>query len=414
MIKYDPNTYNEFECPKCKNKLELNDKVVSGMRILADLKCMNCQEEYWGDFPVGHGVNYSFYYSKKTKKIYPENYNWYSNLLKSTIESKDENSEDVKIRILKESKKNDKAILLNCLDNYYGHVILKLLNAQFYLDNYTDHDLVVIVPKFLTWMVPEEVNNIIEVDISLRESYLWINDLNMYVEKIIKKYKRAYLSKAYSHPHPKNYNISRFVGVSPFNLDNINKEKLTITYIWRSDRIIYKDKILYKLARKLNLEKMKNIYIWRQKRYIEKLYFDLNNNFSDVDFAVVGPNKIFDFNEEIKDLRVNKINKNIEINWCKRYANSQIIVGIHGSNMLLPSALAGFVIELLPQNRLGNYLQDILFRDNDARDILYRNRFLPLDISRKKLSKNIIGLIKNYNSFKKNMITNCHCHTIKL
>lgn len=408
MIEYYPNTYDDFKCPKCKNKLELNDKIVSGMRILADLRCDNCQEEYWVDFPVGHGVNYSYYLSKKNKMIYPKNYNWYSDLFKKTIESKNEKPKDIKIRILKETKRNEKVILLNCLDNYYGHIILKLLNTQFYLDNYTDHDLAVIVPKFLTWMVPDEVNNIIEVDISLRRSYLWIHGLNSYIEEFIGKYKKTYLSKAYSHPHPSNYDISRFVGVTPFNLNNMSKNKLTITYIWRSDRIVYKDKFLYKVAQKLSLRKLKKFYVWRQKKYIEKLYFKLKKSFSEVDFAVVGPNKIFNFTDGIKDLRVNKINKDIEMNWCERYAKSQVVVGIHGSNMLLPSSLAGAIIELLPEDRFGNYLQDILFEGSDARDALYRNRFLPLDISTKKLSTNITGLIKNYNSFKKNMTLNCH------
>ncbi|HVF57329.1 MAG TPA: hypothetical protein VM934_14335, partial [Pyrinomonadaceae bacterium] len=53
------------------------------------------------------------------------------------------------------------------------------------------------------------------------------------------------------------------------------------------------------------------------------------------------------------------------------------VVGVHGSNMLLPSAHAGGVVELMGPERWGNFTQDILFRDaGDCRETLFRYRFL--------------------------------------
>lgn len=106
MIEYYPNTYNEFECPKCKSNTQLKSTTFTGMRILADIWCDKCKEEYWADFPIGQGLSTPFYYSKKTHVIYPENKtNWYSNLLIDTIKSKKQNSNNIKFKFLKKKRK---------------------------------------------------------------------------------------------------------------------------------------------------------------------------------------------------------------------------------------------------------------------------------------------------------------------
>lgn len=285
---------------------------------------------------------------------------------------------------------------------------MKLLNSQFYIDNLLDYDLIVIVPKFLSWMVPKEVYNIIEVNISLRKGYLWINGFNDFIKKFLKDYKEILLSKAYSHPHPKNYDISRFVGLEPFNEEKIKADELKITYIWRNDRLIFNNKLGFRISNKFNIGLLKKFYIWKQKKYIENLYIELNKNFNKVDFAVVGPGGEFEFAKGIIDLRFEKINEEVDKRWCERYSVSQIVVGVHGSNMLLPSGLSGSTIEILPEDRLGNFLQDILFDTNDIRDTLYRYRFVNDTISPYRLSKHITSLVKSYPSFRKDMVKNCH------
>jgi len=66
-----------------------------------------------------------------------------------------------------------------------------------------------------------------------------------------------------------------------------------------------------------------------------------------------------------------------EREWCERYAASHVAVGVHGSNMLLPSAHAGAVVELLGAERWGNFAQGILFRDaGDCRETFFRYRFV--------------------------------------
>ena len=136
MIKIYPNPYNKFRCPICETKLKLNSVIFPGMRVLADLVCRNCNQEFYADFPIGHGIYYQFYYSKQSGEIYPKNkLNWFSNYFKKTIYSRENhnNHSIYKCKIIKKNILNENVILLNCLDILYGHSFLKLLNAQYYL-----------------------------------------------------------------------------------------------------------------------------------------------------------------------------------------------------------------------------------------------------------------------------------------
>ena len=42
-----------------------------------------------------------------------------------------------------------KVVILNCLDDCYGHVLLKLLNTQRHLEKHPTLGLIVIIPKII-------------------------------------------------------------------------------------------------------------------------------------------------------------------------------------------------------------------------------------------------------------------------
>jgi hypothetical protein len=81
----------------------------------------------------------------------------------------------------------------------------------------------------------------------------------------------------------------------------------------------------------------------------------------------------------ISDQRVSEIDETIEKNWCTVYAESDVVIGIHGSNMLLPSALSGSTIELVPADRWINIYQDIIVSDNNVRISMSRIRMLNMN-----------------------------------
>jgi hypothetical protein len=127
-----------------------------------------------------------------------------------------------------------------------------------------------------------------------------------------------------------------------------------------------------------------------------------------LDFAVVGLGQGGDLPDWIADLRTRDITTVVEKRWCERYARSHVVIGVHGSNMLLPSGHAGATVELLPPDRLGNILQDLLLREDDARETLYRVRLLPLSTHSQEVAEVVLGLLK-YQASSRLMMGPEHC-----
>jgi hypothetical protein len=63
------------------------------------------------------------------------------------------------------------------------------------------------------------------------------------------------------------------------------------------------------------------------------------------------------------------------------YANSRIVVGVHGSNMLLPSSLAGMTIDLMPGDKWQCLPEDILFHEANPRMAIFRYRCIASESS---------------------------------
>jgi hypothetical protein len=96
------------------------------------------------------------------------------------------------------------------------------------------------------------------------------------------------------------------------------------------------------------------------------------------------------------DLTSVSVDDPLEKAWCERYSKSHIVIGVHGSNMHLPSALAGSTIELIPEDRYGNALQDIQPGEGDIRGNLFRYRLLPLSTSAETVSAIATSIFRKY------------------
>ena len=106
----------------------------------------------------------------------------------------------------------------------------------------------------------------------------------------------------------------------------------------------------------------------------------------------------------VKDLRRPAPDEAAERAWCERYAASHVVVGVHGSNMLLPSAHAGAAVELLGPERWGNFAQDILFRDaGDCRETLFRYRFVDASTPPAALAPLVATLLTRREDFRRLM-----------
>jgi len=374
MIQLYPNPNVSFDCPHCEIHLDILDWYIPGMRVLAKLRCPKCSGIYFGDFSVGQALYSPMLLEKETGQVTDPNHAaWFSDWLKKGYRDRSNDEIGFTVHQVKPVRTEARLILLNCLDVLYGHCVLKLLNAQYYLDHCPDMDLVVMVPSFLKWMVPDGVTAIWEIDWQLKTGYLWNEWLAEKIRDLAAAYREVFISAAYSHPHPQDYEISRFVGVQPFEVSNweegINHPR--ITFIWRADR-------LWAPEKKRPARFWRNILLQIQTERVTKLANKLRAKIPGLEFTVTGMGTNKKLPGWIIDLRTDQVTDSQERQWCKLYAESHVVIGVHGSNMLIPSSLAGAVIDLMPNDRWGNILQDILFRRDDLRESLYRHRFIPL------------------------------------
>lgn len=407
MIKLHPLPEAEFHCPYDNHRLQIIGWYIPGMRNLADLRCPVCGREFYGDLPAGQALYTPLLLEKKTGKVFdPYNVSWFAYWLQDSFL----NRSNIPVEFQEEMfHPIHRPLLLNCLDTLYGHCLLKLLNAQYYIDQLPDMDLIVLVQKNLRWLVPDGVAAIWTVDLPLKRGIEWNDWLGAEISNKLKKYEECWLSVAYSHPHPKFFSIELFTRIHPFPIEEWYKrlEKPTITFIWREDRHWIPDncRLSYnQLLRKF----IPNNYL--QQRKIVLLATYLRRVWPRLDFAVVGLGKSGNMPEWIKDLRVTKIDEAYEKLWCSRYASSHIVLGVHGSNMLLPSAHAGATIELIPLDRWGNMMQDILMPDLDCREAIFRFRMIPISISPFELAEVLCSLLKNFGNMGLNMDMNNLSH----
>jgi hypothetical protein len=336
---------------------------------------------------------------KKTGDVHdPYQVRWFAKLLQRSYKNRVDEPLDF---VAEEFRSLQNPLLLNCLDALYGHCLLKLLNAQYYLDQRPDVDLIVLVPKFLRWMVPDGVAAIWTVDLPLSRGNEWNDWLAAELGRRLKSFDHCWLSVAYSHPHPNDFAIERFTRVQPFPVEQWYErlETPTVTFIWRGDRLWGETGNAGRLTcwvdqlrTRMGGSSLSAAHREQTKRIVMFATY-LREAFPKLDFAVVGLGTPGNMPDWIEDQRTTEANATVEKAWCERYALSHVVVGIHGSSMLLPSAHAGATVELIPLERWGNIIQDLLMSDLDGRETLFRYRITPVSVSVKELTLMIVSLL---------------------
>lgn len=408
MISLQPLSKTRHQCPFDAAPLQVLGWYMPGMRTMADLRCEKCGREYYGDLPAGHGRYYPMLLEKNSGDVHDaQGVRWFADWLRTAFAHR---SKEPLALQTEEFRPLRAPLLLNCLDTLYGHCLLKLLNAQHYLDMRPELDLVVLVPRILRWLVPDGVAAIWTVDLPLRRGTEWNDWLAAEIDVRLKGFDTVWLSVAHSHPHPKDVDIRRFTRVQPFAVETwqARMERPTITYIWRDDRLWGAHGRSGRLRRGADAAKAKmgigGMALPRreQLRRIARLAAGLRWFFPEIDFTVAGVGEPGGFPGWIADARTTAVDAAVENAWCVRYSRSHVVIGIHGSNMLLPSAHAGATVELIPPQCWGNVVQDLIMSDLDCREALCRYRIVPESVSVRDLTTMISSLLRSYPAMERN------------
>jgi hypothetical protein len=371
-----------------------------GLHICEKLICTSCKEIRINSLAVNQsGIEpYTFYPSSGLIKDRLGNIvadNWFSKKLKSLANPVIRNI-DIKIEII---RKCDEVLILNTLDYIYGHSLLYLLNLQRILKSEKGLGIIVIVQPMLRWLIPvEDVAEIWTVNLGFRDFNNFYPDLSAKINSELKRFKTIYLSKGHVIPTNKNIDIYSFTGIRPYNYSDEPASR-GITFIWREDpdRLWIRNIYLLKGFKKAGLG---SLLIPFQYLRVIWLFRFLRRKFgTKFTYSVAGFGRTGRFPSFIKDQRIEKFTEKDEKRLCQIYSDSTLVIGVHGSSMLLPSAHAGMTVSLMPSKRWGNFAEDILFVENDVRLASFQRRIVPLNLSIFDIRDIIADMVTGRNPF---------------
>lgn len=377
MIELYPNINklsDYYKCPDCGGEVLIKNFIIPGMRNLVDFECKNCEGEFLADLPTVFGISYQTIIDKNELEIkVTESKKWAEDSLKSYT---NKNNEVVKInhRIIEDKKD---VILINCLDTCYAHSLFKLLNSARYIEKFgKDYGICLMIPYQLQHLIPEGVSEVLEFYLPFSKYGEWFNSINEKIHKLVEKKNSYYLAVSQYSYIPQSYNVSKFSLLREEKIQNKNYK--SIVFLYREDQRLW------------------GLTLQRQKRNIEKLFKYLKSYYPYLRFILIGLGKKKKFKKEIIDLREEKFDLGLEKKWIEEYKMANCLIGVHGSNMNLPSVLAKNMINLVPEYKYVHVFEDMRLNPNiSCAENLYRYRVLYgnhslSDITPKKLFKVLV------------------------
>lgn len=388
LIPIAPAMEAHGRCPACGgDALVPHGTVFPGIHVLGRYACSACGHAFLRDLPVSHALSFPITVSTDGR---PEGTNevpgWLLEPFLAGFKDQREDAIGIERRVFRAHRR---VVVLNTLDFLYGHVLLKLYNALHYIDRHPDLGLVVILPRMYEWLIPDGCAEAWIVDLGLGRLQGWYNALDRHVQALLPTYEQVYLAPAYSHPDVAGMDVARFTGVKPFDPSNFNTAPLHVTFVTREDRLWFRNKLTRFLFRAGNRLGIRSVVapcaIRDQDRLVRSVMHAVRKEDPRATFSVVGLGSARMKGADVDDLRTRTMNVEVEKAWCRAYARSQVVVGVHGSNMLLPTAHAGACIEILPRQRFENIVQDVTVR-YAGRAMLFHYRFVdehaaPRDIA---------------------------------
>lgn len=337
-------------CPRCVEPLEILRVRFPGWRSFLEGNCPKCGHRYLQDLPAGHGLVYPTTLDLDTGETFdPAGATWFSSWLRPAWESPDGDIVGLSVSV---NDARTEVVLLNCLDAVYGHSVLKLLDAQRELERADGRGLVLVVPASLLPLLPKGVAEVWTVDETAARLDRWLLELEARIATELERFESCLLSPAFPHPDPATYDLDRFLGQIP--LERVGDPSIVVSL--RDDRLWGKDQ-------------------HAQHDRVARFWDRVKKSFPAAGCAAVGVGGgAGRLPSAIEDLRSSTPDEELERRWLALLRGADLVVGVHGSNMLLPSGLARATVELLPEPRYGNVFQATLVNEQEPVSALFRHR----------------------------------------
>ena len=405
-------------CPSCGGRLVLGRMHFAGMPVLVECRCEACGAEYWLDWPAGHALLHPTLIGASDGSLYFDSSEWYPRRLQRCLATR-ANPAAARMEVRAQRKSSDRAVVIDCVDFLYGHCLLKLAGGLSFARRDPTADVVVIVPKQLAWLVPADVAAI-EVDVSFRAGADWIAGLDETVHEAVGAYRELVIAPAVSQPPLSEDDLARLLGSgfapSKFWSSSDEQAEPVVTIVLREDRLWLGQRTPFaiRLARRVSPGTSRRLAAKHQVRCVTRMVEELRRLSPSVRFTAVGLGTTGALPSDVLDLRTTEMTDVREREWLKAYARSRVVVGVHGSNMLLPSALGGAVVDLLPLEKLRNITQDLVITGELEREpklCLFRYRILPVTTEPRVVAATIASILAGADRHLLNVIDNRSTYT---
>jgi hypothetical protein len=396
-------------CPYCDAELRPVSVRVAGLAIVVDANCPRCGGEFAFDWPAGHSLSHPALVDRKSGAVHADGSGWYARRFAHCIDS-EETPLSAEITVSGSCRSGHEAILVNCLDFLYSHVLLKLMSAPRHMRESPDDDIVVIVPKLLRWLVPRGVL-VIEVDLPLRDGGEWVAGLDARVEAVVAPAKTVRISPAMSQPEVTARDLAELgEDLTPSSDKHDDSMPLQIGFCLRTDRLWLGHLPFWiRAARRLLPARHTHTLLLRRQRHNYALLArHVRDRHPDARFVALGIGEPQGLPDYIDDLRTPGAIRE-ESHWLDEYRRCRVVVGIHGANLLLPSLLAGAVVDLLPTRFLRNINQDLIIPRESASEpklLLFSHRIVPQECTPETVAAITTSVIEDANWHQRNMIDN--------
>ena len=383
-------------CPRCQHQNPgFGEYLFVASQVLGQGKCAQCNLRYFHNWPIGHGAEFPIAFANGIASFPKKSYSWLAAPVMSAINE----NKTVHAQIARDIRQvTEQAVLLNCLDSCYGHVILKILNSWWYRDLDSPEGLIVMVPENCVWMVPDFVAEVWSVQIPLKGFNAQLPSLKAFIEQVSSDFSSIQLAPVNTHPDHQQINFARYFRENPFNLHEFDSKQYQLCIIWREDRWwtpTWIEEKLGFLSVKYSLEWLKVWLVDRQLRNFKKLIQLVRSELPELSIKVVGIGTRGAFAENIMDQRRLSPVVEDELAWSKLYASSQVVIGVHGSHMLVPTALAAGFVNLLPNHKIPHLSEDIL-TNHESRFQTFLGRHLTMFSSPSVVSKHIVSMFRDF------------------
>lgn len=396
LIEIKPGGKTLGACIACNHTETLTGELFfQGVHTLMKFTCRKCRTVFYQTLPAGHDLLFPSAFAENGNLLRsdPSAAVWLTDPLLRSMFGNRVIEVDIE-KVVHETHQD--AIILNCLDNRFGHSFAKLWNAAILKDKYPERSIIVFIPAALRWLVPDNISEIWVFNAPLAKLKHRIANLDGEVKRSMSRFSNIWLSKAYTHLSIDKVGLQKLLGTTPFDLSQFSSTAPSITFVLREDRFWQSTSFeffLFKVAVKFNLSK--RLFVWRQNYLVNKTARAIRKQITAATFSAVGIGRHGRLAAFISDHRKDKLSAHDEHSWCQVYAASHVITGVHGSGMLIPTALAAGFVEILPRYKIRHIGEDITL-NHSSRYLLFLGRHVDQFARTGLVSRHIISMIRDF------------------